>query len=97
MTTQRNLRGTVSGRVQGVGFRYFVSRLARAEGLNGYVRNLPDGCVEFEIGGDADAVARLLAKIRIGPDHARQRHADTGAGHAGGWGRFRYRALKTGR
>ena len=71
MTTQRNLRGTVSGRVQGVGFRYFVSRLARAEGLNGYVRNLPDGRVEFEIGGDADAVARLLAKIRIGPDHAR--------------------------
>ena len=71
MTTQRNLRGTVSGRVQGVGFRYFVSRLARAGGLSGHVRNLPDGRVEFEIGGDADAVARLLAKIRIGPDYAR--------------------------
>ena len=44
---------------------------ARAEAVSGFVRNLPDGRVEFEIGGDVDAVARLLEKIRRGPDYAR--------------------------
>ena len=66
-----SLRGLVSGRVQGVGFRYFVVREARAAGLGGFVRNLADGRVEFLLQGDAAAVERVVEKIRLGPPHAR--------------------------
>ncbi len=67
----RSVEGTVSGRVQGVGFRYFVLRHARAEGLSGFVRNLADGRVEFLVSGEARAVARVLGKIEQGPAFAR--------------------------
>lgn len=71
MTAIRSLKGYVSGRVQGVGFRYFVQHQARAEGLGGYVRNLPDGRVEFLLQGQGDAVDRVLQQIRRGPGNAR--------------------------
>jgi len=71
MTQQRSVEGTVSGRVQGVGFRYFVLRQAQAEGLAGFVRNLADGRVEFLLSGDAEAVARMLRRIEQGPTYAR--------------------------
>ena len=71
MTTRRSVRGFVSGRVQGVGFRYFVMRKAHAERLGGYVRNLPDGRVEFLLQGEADSVARVVEQIRNGPTYAR--------------------------
>lgn len=67
----RSIRGYVSGRVQGVGFRYFVQRVAHAEGLAGQVRNLADGRVEFYLQGPAAAVERALARIRRGPDYSR--------------------------
>jgi acylphosphatase len=67
----RNVKGMVSGRVQGVGFRYHVMRNAQREQLGGYVRNLPDGRVEFLLQGEAEAVARVIEKIRLGPAHAR--------------------------
>ncbi len=67
----RSVKGLVSGRVQGVGFRYFVLRQARLLGLRGYVRNLPDGRVEFLLQGAPDAVARMIDQIRSGPAHAR--------------------------
>ena len=57
--------------MQGVGFRYFVLRHARAEGLSGFVRNLADGRVEFLLSGEAQAVARVLAMIERGPSFAR--------------------------
>lgn len=66
----RSVKGFASGRVQGVGFRYFVMRQAQAEKLCGYVRNLNDGRVEFLLQGEADSVARLLGKISVGPDYA---------------------------
>ena len=66
-----SIRGYVSGRVQGVGFRYFVQRGARTAGVGGYVRNLPDGRVEFHLQGPADAVREVLAQIRQGPDYSR--------------------------
>ena len=66
----RRVKGFVSGRVQGVGFRYFVLRHARSVGLRGYVRNLPDGRVEFLLQGAPDAVARMIDQIRRGPAYA---------------------------
>ena len=65
-------RFLVSGMVQGVGFRWFVARHARALGLSGYARNLPDGSVEVVAeGGDEAALARLEERLRAGPAHAR--------------------------
>ena len=70
MHQYRSVKGFVSGRVQGVGFRYFVMRQAQAENVCGYVRNLNDGRVEFFLQGDADSVSRVLGQIRVGPDYA---------------------------
>ncbi len=64
-------RFVVSGMVQGVGFRWFVARHARALGLGGYARNLPDGRVEVVAsGGGSEALARLEELLRAGPAHA---------------------------
>jgi acylphosphatase len=64
-------RFLVSGRVQRVGFRYFVAEAAAVEGLAGWVRNLPDGRVEALAEGDAESVHRFEWKIRSGPPGAR--------------------------
>ncbi|HLB15027.1 MAG TPA: acylphosphatase [Burkholderiales bacterium] len=61
----------VSGRVQGVGFRY--SMLAEAErlGVTGWVRNRRDGTVEAVIDGDPAAVAAMIEWANTGPPGAR--------------------------
>jgi acylphosphatase len=64
-------RYLVSGRVQGVGFRFFVQNIARHEGLTGRVRNLPDGRVEVVAEGDEASLIRLESALRQGPSHAR--------------------------
>jgi acylphosphatase len=64
-------RYRVRGRVQGVGFRFFTERAALREGLHGWVRNTPDGTVEVEVEGEAEAVARFEAHIGVGPIGAR--------------------------
>jgi len=71
MQVRRNVKGLVSGRVQGVGFRYHVLRHAQAEKLAGFVRNLADGRVEFLLQGESAAVARVIEHIRRGPAYAR--------------------------
>lgn len=58
---------TVRGLVQGVGFRMFVERSASSMGLNGWVRNLPDGGVEIDAQGPPGLVAELLEAMRTGP------------------------------
>jgi acylphosphatase len=63
-------RFLVVGMVQGVGFRWFVARHARALGLTGYARNLPDGRVEVVGCGDPGAIARLEEMLRKGPASA---------------------------
>jgi acylphosphatase len=64
-------RFLVSGRVQGVGFRFFTQDIARQEGLTGIVRNLADGRVEVVAEGDDESLTRLEAALRRGPSHAR--------------------------
>ena len=69
-------RFLVSGRVQGVGFRFFTQDIAQREGLTGIVRNLADGRVEVVAEGDADSLTRLEAALRRGPSHARVADVD---------------------
>jgi len=64
-------RFVVTGRVQGVGFRYFTQDHAMREGVVGWVRNLADGGVEAYVEGEAEAVERIERAIRSGPRHAR--------------------------
>ena len=62
---------TISGRVQGVGYRYFVERQAQTRDLEGWVRNRRDGSVEAVLSGPADAVTAVIAACRRGPSSAR--------------------------
>jgi acylphosphatase len=64
-------RYIVKGRVQGVGYRYFVARLAGGLGVNGYTRNRPDGTVEVVAEAEEPVLADLEAKLREGPAFAR--------------------------
>src|SRR3712207_6061339 len=64
-------RFLVSGRVTGVGFRYFAQDVAKREGLSGVVRNLPDGRVEAVAEGGAESLTRFEIALRRGPSRAR--------------------------
>lgn len=64
-------RLVISGRVQGVGFRFFTRDAALREGIAGWVRNLPDGRVEAWVEGESDAVTRVERAVRSGPASAR--------------------------
>jgi acylphosphatase len=64
-------RAVVRGAVHGVGFRFFAERTARALGVKGWVRNLPDGSVETVAEGDEIAVTEYLARLQRGPASAR--------------------------
>ena len=57
----------VRGRVQGVGYRWFVLRRARSLGVAGWVRNCPDGSVELEAQADTATLAVLESMLREGP------------------------------
>jgi acylphosphatase len=65
------VRLRVTGRVQGMGFRWFVQQEARELGLAGRVKNLPDGSVEVVARGKPSALARLRDRLREGPPGAR--------------------------
>ena len=64
------VRWEVTGRVQGVGFRWFVRQQARRWGVRGWVRNRPDGSVEIAAAGTPDALDGLLAAVHRGPPGA---------------------------
>ncbi len=64
-------RWIVSGRVQGVGFRWFVRIAAQERRVTGGVRNLEDGRVEIQVSGESDRIAALLSAVRQGPPGAR--------------------------
>jgi acylphosphatase len=63
-------RFIISGRVQGVGFRAWAVRRAQALEVRGTVRNRPDGAVEIEAEGAAEAIGRLREVLARGPDSA---------------------------
>jgi acylphosphatase len=64
-------RLAITGRVQGVGYRDWAMATAQRLGLSGWVRNRADGSVEALIGGDDDAVGRMIEACRRGPTLAR--------------------------
>ena len=61
----------MSGRVQGVGFRYFALDAARRDGINGYVMNHEDGSVEAVAEGESEALERFERALRRGPSRSR--------------------------
>ena len=61
----------IDGRVQGIGFRYYVSSKARVHDVKGYVLNLYDGRVEIDAEGENDNVHRFMIDCRKGPPMSR--------------------------
>jgi len=88
-------RYVVTGRVQGVGFRWFVEKEAREIGVSGWVRNNEDGSVEVLASGTPDQLERLRKSLKQGPRAARvdavqefeveQEHSDRSFRIEGAW------------
>jgi len=73
----KRLRVTVTGNVQGVGYRYFVLERAQSLSVHGWVRNLFDGRVEAELEGESGSVNMLLDAMREGPTFAHVEQVQT--------------------
>lgn len=71
MSEVQTRRYVVTGRVQGVGFRWFVEREAAQLGINGWVRNRDDGSLEVMATGTLEQLRSLRAKLQQGPRAAR--------------------------
>jgi acylphosphatase len=69
-------RFLVGGRVQGVGFRYFVEKIANGLGLTGYTRNLADGTVEVYAVGSPEKLSELSGSLWKGPRMADVRRVE---------------------
>jgi len=67
MTDYARLHGWVSGVVQGVGFMFFVQDKAEEYKLTGWVRNMPDGRVEFVAEGPKGLLGEFLRDMKVGP------------------------------
>lgn len=70
MTEMACARVLISGRVQGVGYRFFVTTRAENYPIVGFVRNLETGAVEIEVEGDKQIVMNFINEVRVGPRHA---------------------------
>lgn len=70
MESERCVRVTIKGRVQGVGFRAETKKIAQKHGISGKALNLPDGGVEVTACGEEDAIAKLVRWLHKGPDGA---------------------------
>lgn len=65
-----NAKITVSGTVQGVGYRWFADRTARKYALKGFVENMPDGSVFLEVEGENEIIQHLIKELKLGPRSA---------------------------
>ena len=74
--SENRIRMIVSGRVQGVFFRAFTCEEAQRLGLQGWVRNLPNGSVEVLAAGNPEKLEALKAICRQGPPYARVDHIE---------------------
>lgn len=68
------VRVVIEGRVQGVGFRWWIEQWANSRGLDGWVRNRREGTVEALFHGPADVVRHMVDACREGPESARVRN-----------------------
>ena len=71
MSPRKAVKATITGRVQGVGFRYWTLREAEARGLDGWVRNRADGAVEAVFAGEEARVDDMLAACLRGPSFSK--------------------------
>lgn len=69
--TVKRLSITVTGRVQGVGFRYYTEDVANALGLSGWVHNTPERTVECEVQGEENLLEEFRKELRKGPPLSR--------------------------
>ena len=67
MKGKARVRVLISGRVQGVAYRYFAEKYANAFGVTGWVRNLYDGRIELLAEGDRENIDRFLVRLKEGP------------------------------
>lgn len=88
----KRIQATITGRVQGVSFRYFTQRAARELGLSGWVRNRSNGDVELAAEGPEDSLQALLDAVRRGPSASQVDEVRVEWGEATGeWDKFRVR------
>ena len=73
MAVNVGIQVLADGRVQGIGYRFFVRTRALAYGLVGFVRNLPDGRVEVVAVGERGMLEGLIGDLREGPPGSRVR------------------------
>jgi acylphosphatase len=88
-TQKARFGARVTGRVQGVGYRWFVQAEAERLNLGGSVRNLPDGAVAVEAEGSRPKLLDLVTKLRQGPPAARVERVDIEWLHPHGETEFR--------
>lgn len=86
----------VRGRVQGVSYRAWTEREARARGLSGWVRNRSDGTVEAVFEGPADDVRAMIEACRVGPPAAAVTGLDVTPGEGTGERGFEVRPILRG-
>jgi acylphosphatase len=70
LTVNAAVKITVSGRVQGVGFRYYIAINARELQINGYAKNLYNGDVEIYGEGRKEFLEEFVKRAKLGPSHA---------------------------
>jgi len=68
MKQGRHIR--IHGKVQGVGYRFYATRVARRLGLKGWIQNLRDGSVEALVEGEPEAIDEWIDDVREGPRYA---------------------------
>lgn len=64
---RKDVRILISGRVQGVGFRYFTKKSAESAGVTGWVKNLPSGEVEARLQGENHKIDQVIEQLKKGP------------------------------